>query len=168
MNGTHQDTPHDTSRYIKIHQDTYRIGNYTKSYRKLHVTPHRPRGATRGQEGDARVGPPPTQHTLATHGVPTQHGSQAGSCPPHQSRSEEHTSELLVTIPALAIRTTVPTVALTFRPCPKRSRNVCPYGVRVVCVCAPCVWPWPRPKPRPAAPGAWHLKTVKWHRAPIS
>ena len=38
MNGTHQDTPHDTSRYIKIHQDTYRIGNYTKSYRKLHVT----------------------------------------------------------------------------------------------------------------------------------
>ena len=22
MNGTHQDTPHDTSRYIKIHQDT--------------------------------------------------------------------------------------------------------------------------------------------------
>ena len=23
----------------KIHQDTYRIGNYTKSYRKQHVTP---------------------------------------------------------------------------------------------------------------------------------
>ena len=39
MNGTHQDTHQDTSRYIKIHQDTYRIGNYTKSYRKLHVTP---------------------------------------------------------------------------------------------------------------------------------
>ena len=38
MNGTHQDTHQDTSRYIKIHQDTYRIGNYTKSYRKLHVT----------------------------------------------------------------------------------------------------------------------------------
>ena len=38
MNGTHQDTHQDTSRYIKIHQDTYRIGNYTKSYRKQHVT----------------------------------------------------------------------------------------------------------------------------------
>ena len=61
-----------------------------------------------------------------------------------------------VTIPALAIRTTVPTVALSSRSCPKRSRDVCLY-VRVLCVCAPCVWPWPRP----AAPGAWH-------RAPIS
>ena len=61
-----------------------------------------------------------------------------------------------VTIPALAIRTTVPTVALTSRSCPKRSRDVC-LSVRVLCVCAPCEWPWPRP----AAPGAWH-------RAPIS
>ena len=36
-----------------------------------------PRGATRGQEGDARVGPPP--HTLATHRARTRHGSIAGS-----------------------------------------------------------------------------------------
>ena len=28
------------SRYIRIHQDTYRIGNYTKSYRKQHHSPH--------------------------------------------------------------------------------------------------------------------------------
>ena len=40
-----------------------------------------PHGATRGQEGDARVGPPPTPQP---HGVPTRHGSRAGSCPPHQ------------------------------------------------------------------------------------
>ena len=51
MNGTHQDTPHDTSRYIKIHQDTYRIGNYTKSYRKLHVTLVR-RAALLAAEGE--------------------------------------------------------------------------------------------------------------------
>ena len=45
---------------------------------------HRPRGATRGQEGDARVGSPHTPTSQHTHGVPTRHGSQAGSCPPHQ------------------------------------------------------------------------------------
>ena len=54
MNGTHQDTPHDTSRYIKIHQDTYRIGNYTKSYRKLHVTQVRGRGRVGGRVGSGR------------------------------------------------------------------------------------------------------------------
>ena len=61
-----------------------------------------------------------------------------------------------VTIPALAIRTTVPTVALTFRPCPKRSRNVCPYGVVcVLCVCVPPVCgpgPGLRPPVRGTAP----------------
>ena len=56
-----------------------------------------------------------------------------------------------VTIPALAIRTTVPTVALTFRPCPKRSRNVCPY-VRVVCVCPLCAALAPACGPRRVAP----------------
>ena len=61
-----------------------------------------------------------------------------------------------VTIPALAIRTTVPTVALTFRPCPKRSRNVCPC-VRVLCVCVPPVCA-AQLAPRPAAPGAWHAR----------
>ena len=50
----HQDTPRIHvfyrihSRYIRIHQDTYRIGNYTKSYRKLHRSP-----------GTDRWGPPP-------------------------------------------------------------------------------------------------------------
>ena len=79
-------------------------------------------------------------------------------CPTARSGLDcsERSGRRPVAIPALAIRTTVPTVALTSRPCPKRSRDVCLY-VRVLCVCAPCVWPWPRP----AAPGAWH-------RAPIS
>ena len=47
----------------------------------------------------------------------------------------ERSERRLVTIPALATHTTVPTVALTFRPCPKRSRDVCLY-VRVLCVFA--------------------------------
>ena len=47
-----RDTSRYTTRYFKIHQDTYRIGNYTKSYRKLHVTlfgpsPPQPRRAAR-------------------------------------------------------------------------------------------------------------------------
>ena len=66
-----------------------------------------------------------------------------------------------VTIPALAIRTTVPTVALTFRPCPKPIARsdpetcVCPYGLRVVCVCVPPVCgpgPGLRPPVRGTAP----------------
>jgi len=40
MNGTHQDTIRIHARYIKIHQDTYPIGNPPQKWdRKPHVTP---------------------------------------------------------------------------------------------------------------------------------
>ena len=45
----------------------------------------------RGQEGDARVGPPPTPQP---HGVPTRHGSRACSCPPHQYISKTKTQAI--------------------------------------------------------------------------
>ena len=70
----------------------------------------------------------------------------------------ERSERRLVTIPALATHTTVPTVALTFRPCPKRSRNVCPTARMVcvlcvsVCVCPLCVALAPACGPRCVAP----------------
>ena len=47
MNGTHRNTCTIHARYMQDTWDTYRIGNYTKTYRKPHVT-HR--------SGDARTG----------------------------------------------------------------------------------------------------------------
>ena len=39
MNGTHRNTCTIHARYMQDTWDTYRIGNYTKTYRKPHVTP---------------------------------------------------------------------------------------------------------------------------------
>ena len=82
-------------------------------------------------------------------------------CPTARSGLDcsERSERRPVTIPALARRTTVPTHGClpwsSFRPCPKRSRNVCPY-VRVLCVCVPPVCgPGPglrRPPARRTAP----------------
>ena len=43
MNGTHRNTCTIHARYMQDTWDTYRIGNYTKTYRKPHVTRVRPR-----------------------------------------------------------------------------------------------------------------------------
>ena len=39
MNGTHRNTCTIHAGYMQDTWDTYRIGNYTKTYRKPHVTP---------------------------------------------------------------------------------------------------------------------------------
>ena len=70
--------PRGRSHYTVAVHSTHTTSALTRSpHLKGLASSRQPRGATRGQEGDARVGPPP--HTLATHRARTRHGSIAGS-----------------------------------------------------------------------------------------
>ena len=70
--------PRGRSHYTVAVHSTHTTSALTRSpHLEGLASSRRPRGATRGQEGDARVGPPP--HTLATHRARTRHGSIAGS-----------------------------------------------------------------------------------------
>ena len=101
MNGTHQDTHQDTSRYIKIHQDTYRIGNYTKSYRKQHHTAggsrdthgtHGTHGRTRAHGSHGRTSQPSTQTQADTnpHENRTDHTDEPHNHPPKPNDTNPH------------------------------------------------------------------------------
>ena len=97
MNGTHQDTPHDTSRYIKIHQDTYRIGNYTKTYRKPHITPRsRPLPAADSEAAPCEPDPAAPRSTggSRTHSHARPHPNPGTHTSPHTTAHLSHPIKL--------------------------------------------------------------------------